>query len=79
MNVTKDEFEDLQDDLAGYCTECQAVTTEEVDPDSEDQECQECGSETCVGIDQALVLGLIQIVDDGDEDLDVNLISISNE
>lgn len=70
MKVTKEAFENAQENHAGFCTECQAFVSEDVEPDAKDYECPECGHETMMGAEEALVMSHILIEgedDDGDD------------
>lgn len=71
MKMTTAQFETHQDDNDGYCTNCDRVTTQDVEPDAEGYECSECGKETVMGVDNAIILEHIEISDeDGDEDFE---------
>lgn len=67
MKMTSDQFEEHQADLSGYCSECDAITTSDVESDAQDYECPECGNNTVMGVDQALLMGNIEITDDEDD------------
>ena len=63
MKLTKEEYQESRDDCAGYCVDCDAITnTSDVEPDAEDYECESCGNDTVMGIEQALVIGYLIIV-----------------
>jgi hypothetical protein len=51
----------------GFCTECCAFTTDTVEPDAEDYSCDDCENNTVVGAEQALIMGLIELVPEGEE------------
>ena len=50
----------------GFCTTCQEVTNSGVEPDARRYECESCGNRTVYGIEEALVMGAFQIVEDGE-------------
>ena len=60
-------YQNAVDHLEGWCKTCQKFTGDDVEPDAEDYECEECGEDTVVGAENALVEGLFEI---SDEDLD---------
>lgn len=44
----------------GYCTSCDAITNiGGVEPDAEGYDCEECGNATVMGIENALIMGLL--------------------
>lgn len=62
MQMNEHEYEGYVDANDGYCTACDAVTRDGMtEPDAEGYPCDECGGDTCMGIEQALVCGLIEI------------------
>jgi Zn finger protein HypA/HybF involved in hydrogenase expression len=60
-------YQNAVDNLEGWCKTCQKFTGDDVEPDTEDRECEECGEDTVQGAENALVEGLFEI---SDEDLD---------
>lgn len=64
MNMTTFQFKVHSAGYDGYCKRCDAVTREGgTEPDAEDYTCDECGHESCVGMDFALLREYIQIVE----------------
>jgi Zn finger protein HypA/HybF involved in hydrogenase expression len=68
MKMTSEQFEEHQENNAGYCKKCDAITSEDVEPDAEGYECPDCGNMTVMGIDSALTLEHIEITEELDED-----------
>lgn len=68
MKMTTAQFEEHQDDNAGYCTHCDQITTSDVEPDAEGYDCPECHNQTVMGLDNALVLEHVEITDEEDPD-----------
>ena len=62
MKITQQEFEEANEQHLGYCTECDAITGEDCEPDAEDYECPLCGGECVIGLETALLLGKIVII-----------------
>lgn len=60
MILSELEYRDLCDQYMGVCTECEALRNE-CEPDAENYECEECGAHSVMGIEQALMSGLIDI------------------
>lgn len=55
------------EDYDGFCTVCQDFTRfGSTEPDAESYPCEECGGDTCVGTENALIMGLIDISEDDD-------------
>lgn len=79
MKLTQAEFLEHQDNHAGFCTTCDEVTAEDIEPDAEGIECPECGQETVKGIEQALIYEDIEITDEEGDSDDIGIISLSDE
>jgi hypothetical protein len=65
--ITEEEYVDATENYMGFCTECCAFTTDTVEPDAEDYSCDDCENNTVVGAEQALIMGLIELVPEGEE------------
>lgn len=63
MKLTENEYREHRNEYNGYCTECDDIgrwgCTE---PDAENYECEECGESKAMGIDNALIMGHLDIV-----------------
>jgi predicted RNA-binding Zn-ribbon protein involved in translation (DUF1610 family) len=60
--LSREEFREHREDYDGYCTTCEEVTRYgETEPDAEEYECPQCGQDTCYGIEQALLLGYLEV------------------
>lgn len=55
------------DNDEGWCKTCQKFTGEMVEPDAEDRACEECGEDTVVGAENAMVEELFKLIDVDDE------------
>lgn len=65
MNITEYAYEEACDDNAGYCTACDDITSDSgVEPDAEGYKCPTCDAMTVMGVEQALLVGKLEI--DGD-------------
>lgn len=65
VNLTLREYHEHCDLDDGYCAECDDVTVfGGVEPDAEDRECDACGQSTAMGVELAMVVGLIEITDE---------------
>ena len=51
----------------GFCTNCREITNSGVEPDARRYECESCGGRTVYGIEEALLMGAIEIAADGEE------------
>jgi hypothetical protein len=65
--VSEVDYADATENYLGYCTECCEFTTSECEPDAEDYTCDSCEGNTVVGAENALIMGLIEIVPEGEE------------
>lgn len=64
MNLTCEEFQEHCDSYDGYCTHCKEVTRFGMtEPDARNYPCPDCGKNTCMGIEWALLEGEIDITD----------------
>jgi hypothetical protein len=61
LRMTDEEFNKLQDDYAGVCMSCGEVNYG-CEPDMEGGECEECGAEDVMGIEDALIAGVVVII-----------------
>ena len=62
--VTMSAYEESCDLYMGWCSECKDFTTEMCEPDAEDYECHNCGKNTAMGAEDALLRGLICLKED---------------
>jgi len=62
MKMSEEEYRENSDDYNGYCTNCKDIGRYgSTEPDARNYECEDCGKKTCFGIEEALVMGLIEI------------------
>ena len=47
----------------GYCVACGEERTEFTEPDTEKQKCEACGQHQVYGLDNLLIMGLIDITE----------------
>ena len=66
FKFTADELYEYKEDNYGICLACGELR-EKVEPDAEGYECYDCGKYRVVGIEQALIMGRIEIVEDNNE------------
>jgi hypothetical protein len=57
------EYNDYRENYIGFCTTCSAFDRESTEPDAEGYDCDECENQTVIGVELALVLGLIEVVE----------------
>lgn len=60
--ITMERYQEAREGYEGWCKTCQDFTTGEVEPDAEDYECEQCREHTVIGAEDALVLGVIEVV-----------------
>lgn len=65
MQMSEDElqsqlFDSVQD---GYCSNCDEITDDSLEPDARDLQCPECGQHTVMGIEWAFISGFIEVSD----------------
>jgi hypothetical protein len=62
VEVSEANYRFACDQYQGWCPECGAFTVGSTEPDVDDGECTVCGCERVHGAEQALLVGLIEIV-----------------
>jgi hypothetical protein len=61
ITITQEDFQEHIDSDDGFCLECNAFTRfGDTEPDAENYPCDECGHDSCLGAEQALIEGLIE-------------------
>lgn len=68
MKLTVNQYMSAQDNYEGYCTSCDLLTRDSTEPDAENYNCPECEEHTVMGVDNALMMGLIEIDDEADDE-----------
>jgi Zn finger protein HypA/HybF involved in hydrogenase expression len=68
LHITEADFLSLSEDHAGYCTKCEDITHDCCEPDARRYECPECGNKTVYGLEELLIMGLVEFEDEDDED-----------
>ena len=60
-----------EDQMNGYCTNCAAVidTDNHIEPDAHGYKCPECKHLTLMGMEEALIRGLIDVDEEGLEEM----------
>lgn len=60
--VSAADYEDATSTYMGFCTECKEFTRETTEPDAEGYDCPNCGQNTVIGAEDALLQGIIEVV-----------------
>lgn len=60
FTFSEEDFRDLQDAHAGFCTEC-GDERGECEPDAHNYECEACGALAVCGLEDLLFRGLLSI------------------
>jgi hypothetical protein len=62
MTMSEDDYHEHTNNYDGYCVECDDVTRDGMtEPDARLYFCDQCEHNTCMGIEEALVEGHIEI------------------
>lgn len=65
MEMTWSTFKVHCDEYDGYCSKCDQITQfGDVEPDAEGRLCDECEENTVMGVEQAMLKGLIDVQED---------------
>jgi|694.fasta_scaffold18529_1 Zn finger protein HypA/HybF involved in hydrogenase expression len=60
--ISKKDFDFQEENYGGFCTTCKEFTTDDCEPDVEDNLCPDCGEYTVHGLLQAMLLDLIEVL-----------------
>lgn len=63
IKMTKEEYLKANSDYQGICLACGKLR-DETEPDAEGYECDHCGQPKVLGIETALILGELDIVEE---------------
>ncbi len=69
IRMTGGCYRRLYDDMTGVCTVCHQLA-DDVEPDAMNYKCQSCGMPAVMGLEQALLLDDLEIVDEGLQNVD---------
>lgn len=65
--IREHEYREAREENYGWCRKCRDLSYGSVEPDAENYECEECGSQQVYGIEQGLIMGMFAILTDGEE------------
>ena len=68
FEMTEDQFREYQENSIGLCRKCKAER-ECCEPDARDYPCESCGKNAVYGVEELLIMGLIEISEFGDQEL----------
>lgn len=66
VKLTEEEFVEAEECSNGICSACGEWRYGDTEPDAEDYECDSCGKNKVVGMMNAMIDGLIEIVEGGE-------------
>lgn len=64
--MTEAEYLELCESSSGVCTKCGEIRHGDTEPDAEDYPCEACGEDKVQGIENAMIDGNIEIVDEAE-------------
>ena len=59
--MSESEFTENRECYNGICRKCRSIKDGGVEPDAENYRCEECGENAVMGIENALLTGIIAI------------------
>lgn len=62
IQMTIEEYEAHREEYNGVCLSCHAIHFGDCEPDARRYECEECGETDVYGIEEAVLMGEIEIV-----------------
>lgn len=65
--MTESEYIEATESNLGYCRHCREFTNDFAEPDARNYKCEECGRMSVFGAEEALLMGLITIDEEGQE------------
>lgn len=69
IKITEETFKDLREDYSGICTACMAVRSGDTEPDARNYPCDACGKDSAYGVEELLMMDMIELVEDGQENI----------
>jgi hypothetical protein len=70
FRMVPEEFQSLDDDNCGLCIRCGEITVGCVEPDARAYECEACETKGVYGAQELLIMGLINLTEEGGEECD---------
>lgn len=67
IELTEDEYHEHDDDGTGFCLTCGEEAEGYIEPDACDYLCEKCQCLSVHGIEQLMLMGKVEIVDEGGE------------
>ncbi len=67
VQVSVAEYFRASGSYQGFCINCREITNSGVEPDARRYECEVCGERMVYGIEEALLMGAIEIAADEEE------------
>lgn len=65
MKLTEAQYWERRENYEGYCLNCKEFTRDsDTEPDAENYPCDQCGSDSVVGVETALLDNLFEIVEE---------------
>jgi len=64
--ISEAQYQEYRSEYIGLCTACRAER-DCCEPDAEEYNCPECKMDQVYGIEQLLIMGLLEITDEGGE------------
>lgn len=61
MDILAADFLEYSDSYSGMCIKCKAIQDGGCEPDAEGYKCLECGANSVMGIENALLMGHVNI------------------
>jgi len=58
IQIDQADYEEAAETFMGWCTLCNEFTRSHTEPDAEDYDCPECGHNTVMGAENALLEGI---------------------
>ena len=70
IKISETTYQDLREDYSGICIKCLTVRHGDTEPDAQNYPCDNCGENKVQGIEDLLIMGLIEFVDEGDDNIE---------
>lgn len=64
--ISENEFSELNEDCGGICIACESRQYGGCEPDARNYPCEECGESKVFGVEELLIMGLIELDGDGE-------------
>ena len=64
LKISEEQYYYLREDYCGVCLSCWEIAYGDTEPDARNYKCEACEKKEVFGIDEALIIGKVEIKDE---------------